>query len=99
MGLTDLAGDPESKRGGVTGRIILESTFKKILPQILDGHPDLTFMQDRAEVHKRRELVAWLKEKGYNMCQSLVRLMIVTRVLYCLALVLEDTLRKRNTTR
>ena len=57
MGLTDLAGDPESKRGGVTGRIILESAFKKILPQILDGHPDLTFMQDRAGVHKRRELV------------------------------------------
>ena len=44
MGLTDLSGDPESKRGGVTGRVILEDALKKILPQILDGHSDLIFM-------------------------------------------------------
>jgi hypothetical protein len=35
MGLTDLLGYPESKGGGVTGRVILEFTLKKILPQIL----------------------------------------------------------------
>ena len=69
MGLMDLAGDPDSKGGGVTGWIILESALKKILPQILDGHSDLIFMQDRAGVHKRKELVAWLKEKGYNILE------------------------------
>jgi len=58
MGLTDLLGDPESKRGGVTGHIILEYALKKILPQILDGHPDIIFMQDGAAVHHRKELVA-----------------------------------------
>jgi len=67
MGLTDLPGDPESKSGGVTGQIILEYALKKILPQILDGHPDLLFMQDGAKVHQRKELVAWLKEKGYEV--------------------------------
>ena len=67
MGLTDLQGDPESKGGGVTGRVILECALKKILPQILDGHPDLIFMQDGAKVHQRKELVAWLKEKGYEV--------------------------------
>ena len=67
MGLTDLSGDPESKRGGVTGRVILECAFKKILPQILDGHSDLIFMQDGTGVHQRKELVAWLEEKGYRV--------------------------------
>ena len=67
MGLTDLQGDPESKGGGVTGQVILECTLKKILPQILDSHPDLIFMQDRAKVHQRKELVAQLKEKGYKV--------------------------------
>ena len=67
MGLTDLPGDPESKRGGVTGRVILECAFKKILPQILDGHSDLIFMQDGAGVHQRKELVVWLEEKGYRV--------------------------------
>jgi len=67
MGLTDLSGDPESKRGGVTGRIILECALQKILPQILDGHPDLVFMQDGAKVHQKKELVVWLEEKGYKV--------------------------------
>jgi transposase len=67
MGLTDLPGDSESKRGGVTGRIILEFALKKILPQILDGHPEFIFMQDGAGVHKKKELVDWLKEKGYRV--------------------------------
>ena len=58
MGLTDLQGDPESKRGEVTDRVILECALKKILPQILDGHPEVIFMQDRAGVHQRKELVA-----------------------------------------
>ena len=65
--LTNLQGDPESKGGGVTGWVILECTLKKILPQILDGHPDLIFMQNGAKVHQRKELVAWLKEKGYKV--------------------------------
>ena len=69
MGLMDLTGDPDSKGDGVTGRIILESALKKILSQILDGHSDLIFMQDGAGVHKRKELVAWLKEKGYNILE------------------------------
>ena len=34
--LTDLPGDPESKGGGVRGRIILYA-FKKILPQLRCG--------------------------------------------------------------
>ena len=67
MGLTDLQGDPESKGGGVTGRVILECALKKILLQILDSHPDLIFMQNGAKVHQRKELVAWLKEKGYEV--------------------------------
>ena len=67
MGLTDLQGDPESKRGGVTGRVILECALKKFLPQISDGHPDIIFMQDGAKVHQRKELVAWLDEKGYQL--------------------------------
>ena len=67
MGLTDLQGDPESKGGGVTGQVILKCALKKILPQILDHHPDLIFMQDMAKVHQKKELVAWLKEKGYEV--------------------------------
>ena len=47
-----------SVEGGVTGWVILECALKKILPQILDGHPDLIFMQDGAKVHQRKELVA-----------------------------------------
>jgi hypothetical protein len=58
MGLTDLSGNPESKKGGVTGCILLESAFKKILLQILDGHPDFIFMQDGIGIHKRKEVVA-----------------------------------------
>jgi transposase len=69
MGLTDLPGDPESKGGGVTGWIVLEYAFKKILPQILDGHSELVFMQDNAGIHRRKELVAWLKEKGYKVLE------------------------------
>ena len=67
MGLTDLSGDPENKVRGVTSHIILEYTLKKILPPILDGYSDLIFMQDNAKVHQRKELVARLKEKGYEV--------------------------------
>jgi hypothetical protein len=67
MGLTDLPGDPESKRGGVIDHIILEFTLKRILPQILNGHSDIIFMQDGVKVHQRKELVVWLKEKGYQV--------------------------------
>jgi transposase len=65
MGLTDLPGDLESKRG-VTGRIILEYALKKILPQILDNNPEFIFIQDGAKTHKAKRLVAWLEEKGYE---------------------------------
>jgi transposase len=67
MRLTDLKGDSESKGGGIIECIILESTLKTILPQILDDHPDLIFMQDGAKVYKGRELLAWLEEKGYKV--------------------------------
>ena len=71
MGLMDLSGDPESKGGGVTGRVILECALKKILPQILEGHSDLIFMQDGAKIHQRKELIVWLKEKSYKLMRSL----------------------------
>jgi hypothetical protein len=58
MGLTDLPGDLESPRGGVTGRIILEYALKKILPQILDDNSEFIFMQDGAKTHKAKLLVA-----------------------------------------
>ena len=57
MELTDLSRDLESKGGRVTKRVILEFALKKILPQILDGQPDLIFMQDGVRVHLRHELV------------------------------------------
>ena len=63
MGLTDLPGDPESKRGGVTGRILLENTLKKILPQILDDHPEFVFMQDGAGIHKKKRWLHGWKRK------------------------------------
>jgi hypothetical protein len=44
MSLIDLPGDLESKRGGVTGYILLKLALKKILPQILDNHPDFIFI-------------------------------------------------------
>src|ERR1700742_4230066 len=66
MGLTDLPENPESKRESVTERILLELALKKILPQILDDHPDLIFMQDGAGIHRWKEVGAWLEEKGYR---------------------------------
>ena len=67
IGLTDLSSDPESKGRGITGWVILECVLQKILLQILEGHSDLIFMQDGAKVHQRKELVVWLKEKGYKV--------------------------------
>jgi hypothetical protein len=58
MGLTDLLGDPESKRDGVTGHILLELALKKILPQILDDHLDFIFMQDDTGIHRCKEVDA-----------------------------------------
>jgi transposase len=66
MGLTDLPGNPESKRGEVIKHILLELALKKILPQILDSYPDFIFMQDGAGIHQWKEVSAWLKEKGYR---------------------------------
>ena len=63
MGLTDLPGDPESKRGGVTGRILLENALKKILPQILDDYPEFVFMQDGAGIHKKKRWLHGWKRK------------------------------------
>jgi transposase len=66
IGLTDLPGDLESKRDGVTGCILLELALKKILLQILDDYPDFIFMQDSAGIHRCKEVDAWLEEKGYK---------------------------------
>jgi hypothetical protein len=44
MGVMNLLDDSKSKRGEVTGCILLESVLRKILPQILDGHLDFVFM-------------------------------------------------------
>jgi len=46
---------------------LLENTLKKILPQILDDHPEFVFMQDGAGIHKKKAVVAWLEEKGYKI--------------------------------
>jgi transposase len=67
IGLTDLLGDLESKKRGITGLILLEKVLKKFLLQILDNHPEFIFMQDGAGIHKRKEVVTWLEEKGYKV--------------------------------
>ena len=46
---------------------MLENALKKILPQILDDHPEFVFMQDSAGIHKKKAVVAWLEEKGYKI--------------------------------
>jgi transposase len=49
----------------------LKYAFKKILPQILDRYFKLVFIQNNVGIHYRKELVAWLKEKGYKVLEWL----------------------------
>ena len=44
MRYINLPRDSESKKEGVTERIILKYVLKKILPQILNNNPEFIFM-------------------------------------------------------
>lgn len=54
----DLQGDPDTKRGGVTSRIILQ-TLQEALPTITE--PGSIFQQDNAPVHKARLVQDWVQ--------------------------------------
>lgn len=56
--LYPLLGDPESPRGGVTSRRILEC-LQEQLPTIAE--PDLIFAQDNASTHSARIVQNWLR--------------------------------------
>jgi transposase len=60
-GLLPLDGDPESARGGITGRVIVE-VYRAFLPTIL--RPGDIFMHDGASVHTARIVRAILTELG-----------------------------------
>jgi transposase len=60
-GLVALDGDPESARGGVTGRVIVE-VYKAFLPTIV--RPGDIFMHDGASVHTAHIVRAILREMG-----------------------------------
>jgi transposase len=60
-GLVPLDGDPESARGGVTARVIVE-VYRAYLPTILQ--PGDIFMHDGASVHTARIVKAILLEMG-----------------------------------
>ena len=66
--LTPLFGDPQSKGGGVTGRIILE-TLQEHLPTICE--PSSIFIQDNAPTHSckivQNWLVEWAQENGVEL--------------------------------
>ncbi len=63
-GLVALDGDPESARGGVTSRVIVE-VYRAFLPTILE--PGDIFMQDGAFVHTARVVTAILQEMGVTV--------------------------------
>ncbi len=54
-----MLGDPESPRGGITSRRILEC-LQDQLPTIAE--PDLIFAQDNASTHTARIVQRWLRE-------------------------------------
>lgn len=66
--LTPLPGDPDSARGGVTGRVILEC-LQDILPTICE--PGSIYAQDNASTHTARVvqnwLVEWAQENGVEL--------------------------------
>ncbi|KAM4061295.1 DDE superfamily endonuclease [Hirsutella rhossiliensis] len=55
--LTPMLGDPDSARGGVTARRVLE-TLQESLPTIAE--PGYTFAQDNASTHTAAIVQAWL---------------------------------------
>jgi transposase len=55
--IVPLAGDPESERGGVTGRIIL-SCLQSYLPGLVEEGE--TFQHDNARTYKCRKVQNWL---------------------------------------
>jgi transposase len=66
--LTPLLGDPNSARGGVTARRILQC-LQENLPTIAE--PGLVFMQDNAPTHKahivQNWLISWAPEHGLEL--------------------------------
>ena len=62
--LVPLDGDPESARGGVTARVIVE-VYRAFLPVILE--PGDIFMQDGASVHTARIVKRILQEMGVTV--------------------------------
>ena len=65
-GLVPLDGDPESARGGVTSRVIVE-VYRAFLPTII--RPGDIFMQDGATVHTARIVRAILQEMGVEVME------------------------------
>ena len=63
-GLVPLDGDPESARGGVTARVIVE-LYRAYLPTILQ--PGDIFMQDGASIHTARIVKRLLQEMGIEV--------------------------------
>jgi transposase len=63
-GLVPLDGDPEAKRGGVTGWVIRE-LYRAFLPTILQ--PGDIFMHDGASIHTARIVKALLQEMGVDI--------------------------------
>lgn len=59
--LEHLIGDPDSARGGVTGRVYL-ALIQEILPAFYDT--DDTFMQDGAPIHRSEIVMEWLDAEG-----------------------------------
>jgi len=68
--LIDLHGDPEAKRGGVTGQVILE-TLQEALPTICE--PGSIFVQDNAPTHTAKIVTNWLcnwaEENGVELVE------------------------------
>jgi transposase len=56
-----LDGDPESRRGGVTNRVIVK-VYQAFLPMILE--PGDIFMHDGVSVHTAHIMTAILREMG-----------------------------------
>ncbi|PHH69681.1 hypothetical protein CDD80_6567 [Ophiocordyceps camponoti-rufipedis] len=54
-----MMGDPDAKRGGVTGRVV-KATLEEQLPTICE--PGSIFQQDNAPVHQSALVQTWLRE-------------------------------------
>jgi transposase len=52
---------------GITGLIILEEAYKKLLPEMLDDFPAQVFMQDNARTHILGAITDWLKSQDYTV--------------------------------